>query len=153
MSEAIGGTLDQGSKADDSRGVDVGVKPVASVVNEHFHVGEPIALKLTISTVPGADYNSAHIPLKITFENVSNKPIRILNAFNDPRVQIIFFSAKEIDATQIYRYTCGCANGGQPVTLYGPVTIARWVGFQDGHWKFRIGKDGNFAFIDPLPNQ
>ena len=60
-------------------------------------------LKLTISSVPGADYNSAHIPLKVTFENLSNKPIRILNAFNDPKVQFIFFrlSIRSSDGTPI----------------------------------------------------
>jgi hypothetical protein len=62
------------------------------------------------------------------------------------------YSAKTITATQVWRYTCGCANNGQPVVFYGPHSIVRSVTQNtDGSWKFLITKDGKSATINPLP--
>ena len=62
------------------------------------------------------------------------------------------YSAKTITATQVYRYTCPCANGGQPVVVYGPLNIVRSVSQNtDGSWKFEIRKDTHSATINPLP--
>ena len=60
------------------------------------------------------------------------------------------YSAKSITATQYYRYTCPCANNGNPVPIYGPLSIVRSVTFLDNRWQFIITKDGNIAKIDPL---
>jgi hypothetical protein len=61
------------------------------------------------------------------------------------------YSEKSITARQRYRYTCPCANNGQPVILYGPLSIVRSVTFQNNRWQFIISKDGNIVIIDPLP--
>ena len=62
------------------------------------------------------------------------------------------YSAKTITSTQVERYTCACANGGQPVVFWGPVNIVRSVSQNtDGSWKFLITKDGSSATINPLP--
>jgi hypothetical protein len=62
------------------------------------------------------------------------------------------YVAKTITATQNYRYTCACASGGQPVNMFGPVSIVRSVSQNaNGSWKFTITKDGQSATINPLP--
>ncbi|MGH9914027.1 MAG: hypothetical protein ACRD63_01920 [Pyrinomonadaceae bacterium] len=62
------------------------------------------------------------------------------------------YRAASFTAKQIYRYQTSCANGGNPVTLRGPMDIVRSVSQKpDGQWKYQITKDGNTISIDPLP--
>jgi hypothetical protein len=49
-------------------------------------------LKLILSTVPKAQYTTTNIPIKLTFENVSEKPVRILNYFSDTAALPVFFA-------------------------------------------------------------
>ena len=53
--------------------------------------GEP-PLKLILSTVPKAQYTATNIPLKLTFENVSEKQVRVLDYFSDSKALPVFFS-------------------------------------------------------------
>jgi hypothetical protein len=62
------------------------------------------------------------------------------------------YSTKSITATQWYRFTCPCYNGGNFVNLLGPLEIVRSVDTNsDGTWHFVITKSGVSARIDALP--
>lgn len=63
--------------------------------------GEP--LKLTLTTLPNVAYTTSHIPLKVTFENVSDRDVRILSAFKKPELSYFFFRPhlKASDGTPI----------------------------------------------------
>lgn len=64
------------------------------------------------------------------------------------------YSAASFTATQYYRYSCPCKNGGAFVNLVGPIDIIRSVsrvGFSTPDYKFTITKSGSSATINPLP--
>ncbi len=62
------------------------------------------------------------------------------------------YSARSFTATQIYWYSCPCSNGGQRVTILGPLAIVRSVSLsKNASWKFTITKSGSSATINPLP--
>ncbi len=60
-------------------------------------------LKVSIAAIPGATCSHGAIPLKLTFENVSAKKIRILDAFHEPKALPVFFQfeMKASDGTPI----------------------------------------------------
>jgi hypothetical protein len=113
------------------------------------------------------DYNSADLPFAsppfpagINHPNPTILPVPPIPGPNGigmdnhstPGTFVKPYSAKTITATQNYRYTCPCANSGQPVVLYGPLDIVRSVSQNaDSSWKFVITKDGKSATINPLP--
>jgi hypothetical protein len=113
------------------------------------------------------DYNNADLPFAsppfpagINPPNptiLPSPPVRgtdgaIQDNHSTPGAFVKPYSAKTITSTQVYRYTCGCANSGQPVVLYGPLSIVRSVSQNsDSSWKFVITKDGKSATINPLP--
>ena len=54
------------------------------------------------------------------------------------------YSNRSVVATQIYQYTCGCANNGLPVRMYGPIAITRAVTRNaDGTGRFVITKNSS----------
>jgi len=60
--------------------------------------------------------------------------------------------AANFTATQIYRYQCPCANGGNWVTLDGPISIVRTVTQNaDGTWQYAISKSGSNGGLNPIP--
>jgi hypothetical protein len=62
------------------------------------------------------------------------------------------YKAASVVAVQNYRYTCTCANNGNPIVISGPISITRTVGQNaDGTFKFVISKSGSSATINPLP--
>lgn len=62
------------------------------------------------------------------------------------------YSAASYTATQNYRYSCPCENGGQWVNLAGPIQIVRTVeSVRGSQWKYTITKSGASAAIYPLP--
>ena len=62
------------------------------------------------------------------------------------------YAAASVTAMQIYRYTCPCSNGGNPVTIFGPLAIVRSViRNPNGSFRFEITKSGATATINPLP--
>jgi hypothetical protein len=62
------------------------------------------------------------------------------------------YVAANFTATQNYRYSCSCTNGGNPVVLSGPISIVRSVIKRtDGKYKYTVTKSGYSAKIDPLP--
>jgi len=65
--------------------------------------GDNSPLRLIISTRSDVNYSVSNIPLTVTFENVSDKDIRILNAFKNPKTLPVFFrfSIKTSDETPI----------------------------------------------------
>ncbi|MGA7410119.1 MAG: choice-of-anchor X domain-containing protein [Bryobacteraceae bacterium] len=57
-----------------------------------------------------------------------------------------------VTAIQIYRYTCPCANGGNPVGLLGPITITRTVKQnKDGTFTYTVTKSGISSSLTPVP--
>ncbi|WP_347986711.1 carboxypeptidase-like regulatory domain-containing protein [Methylomonas sp. AM2-LC] len=62
------------------------------------------------------------------------------------------YVAASFSATQNYRYTCACANGGSPVVINGPITISRSVTKNANNtYKYTITKSGSSNVINPLP--
>lgn len=63
------------------------------------------------------------------------------------------YSAAAYTGSQIYRYRCPCANGGNWVTVFGPLAITRDVSQNsNGTWRYRVTKPiGGQAEINPLP--
>jgi hypothetical protein len=57
-------------------------------------------LKIAGSTIPGVAYSRRHIPLKITFENVGEEEIRLLQCF-DPLPVFFSFSLVAEDGTPV----------------------------------------------------
>lgn len=64
------------------------------------------------------------------------------------------YSNSSFTATQYYRYSCPCKNGGAYVNVAGPNDIVRTVSrvnFSTPDYKFTITKSGASATINPLP--
>ena len=62
------------------------------------------------------------------------------------------YQAASFTAVQRYRYTCACANGGNPLVIVGPLNIVRSVTQKtDGNFRFTVTKSGSTATVDPLP--
>lgn len=70
-------------------------------------------LRLTLATLPNVNYTVSRIPLKVTFQNISEKEVRILSAFKKPQLVPIFFrlSVRASDGTPMP------AGGGGKVSL------------------------------------
>ncbi len=65
----------------------------ATVRNDIMSNAAPITpLKLSLSTVPRTQYTGTNIPLKLTFQNVSEERVRVLNYFSNPTALPVFFS-------------------------------------------------------------
>ena len=57
-----------------------------------------------------------------------------------------------VNASQMEYYTCPCANGGNPVTIFEGLAIVRAVTSNgNGTWRFVITKNGSSATVNPLP--
>jgi hypothetical protein len=63
------------------------------------------------------------------------------------------YSISSVTSTQIWRYRCPCANGGNWVTVNGPLSIVRTVSQNtNGSWKYTVTKPvGGSASFNPLP--
>ena len=67
----------------------------------------------------------------------------ISDTHSTPRTFRTPYFATTFTAVQTYRYICSNVNGGQPVTLMGPLNIVRSVIPDGNRFKFRIEKSGN----------
>lgn len=76
-------------------------------------------------------------------------------AVHQPVASAAFGSLEEMSAsftaTQHYRYTCPCANGGNPVNVMGPLSIARSVANSGGTWTYSITKPTGGSASQALP--
>lgn len=100
---------------------------------------------------PSPPWASSAVTDQPTIINVAGN----LGGLNDTHESRAFrtpYRAASFTANQIYRYKTPCANGGNWVTIKGPLDIVRSISQKtDGRWKYTITKDGNTISIDPLP--
>lgn len=112
-----------------------------------------------IVTYPGiGNYSPPSPPFNQAFLNPTeiDNPARDGSLFDNHRTSGGFvrpYTTASFTATQYYRYSCPCKNGGAYVNLAGPINIVRSVSRigQTSSYKFTITKSGSSATIDPLP--
>jgi hypothetical protein len=109
------------------------------------------------------EYTPADLPAKVPFPasfNPPNPTILSVPAVNgaaqdNHSIGAPFrkpYANATMTAVQRYRYTCPCANGGNPVVIVGPINIVRSVSDNgNGTFRYTITKSGSSAVINPLP--
>lgn len=102
---------------------------------------------------PSPPFPAGHFPPNPTIGNVPATDGAVFDNHTTTGTFVKPYAARSFTAIQVYRYTCPCANGGNPVSLSGfPYSIVRTVSQNaNSTWKFTVTKTGSSATIDPLP--
>jgi hypothetical protein len=73
-------------------------------------LGADPPLSLELSEIAGARYSQASMPVKVTLENVSNEPLRVLDSFGERHAHRVFF---HLDIKSADGQTSMAAGGGK----------------------------------------
>jgi hypothetical protein len=115
-------------------------------------VGERVDYRAADLPFPSPPFPAGLNPNNPTILNVAATEGRAQDNHSTPGDFVKPFAAASVTAMQIYRYTCPCSNGGNPVTIFGPLAIVRSViRNPNGSFRFEITKSGATATINPLP--
>ena len=115
-------------------------------------VGERVDYRAADIPFPSPPFPAGLRPNNPTILNVAGVNGAAQDNHSTPGAFVKPYAAASVTATQIYRYTCTCANSGNPVTIMGPINIVRAVIMNaNGSFRFEITKSGSSATINPLP--
>ena len=115
-------------------------------------VGERVDYRAADLPFPSPPFPAGLNPPNPTILNVAGTDGAAQDNHSTPGAFVKPYAAAAVTAMQIYRYTCPCANGGNPVTIFGPLNIVRSVIMNaNGSFRFEITKSGATATINPLP--
>jgi hypothetical protein len=97
-------------------------------------LGADPPLSLELSEIAGARYSQASMPVRVTLENVSNEPLRVLDSFGERHALRVFFCLHIRSADG----ETNTAVGGGKIDL--PLRLSRYIALKRGE-KYELTLD------------